>query len=457
MEVRRKLTVQFTLIVAIILILAEIAIFIFSDIFWREDFYNRLHSKASAVAKLLIDVEGVDPALLQLIEKNNVAVLPYEEIVIYNHKGEMIFASRDTITLNITRELLNRIRVEKTVEEKQGKSTVLGFLYSGRYDRIVVVAGAIDVFGQRRLAILRNILIIVFVVAIAIIFISGFFYSNRALRPILEVIKEVTAIDEKHMHIRVNEGNGKDEMARLAKTFNQMLDRLENAFKSQRHFIANASHELRTPLAYIMGRLEVSAQRERQNEEYRSTIISAIDDLKLLAQSTNKLLLLAQSSSDSPDIPFHSIRVDEVIWEARSDVLKASRGYHIQISFTYPDEDPSGLEVRGNDMLLRTAFVNLMENGCKYSEDRTVNISIERRDSQICVRFADRGIGIPEDELELIFEPFFRSRQNITKEGHGLGLALVHQILLLHNGAVAVNSSLGKGSEFIVKLPCFSS
>jgi signal transduction histidine kinase len=457
MEVRRKLTVQFTLIVAIILILTEMAILIFSDIYWREDFYNRLHNKASAVAKLLIDVEGVDPALLQLIEKNNVAVLPYEEIVIYDHKGEMIFASRDTITLNITWELLNRIRVEKQVEEKQGKSTVLGFLYSGRYDRIVVVAGAIDVFGQRRLAILRNILLIVFVAATAIIFLSGFFYSNRALRPILEVITEVTAIDEKHMNIRVNEGNGKDEMARLSKTFNQMLDRLESAFKSQRHFIANASHELRTPLAYIIGRLEVSVQRERLNEEYRSTILTVIEDLKLLIQSTNKLLLLAQSSSDSPDIPFHSIRVDEVIWEARSDVLRTGRDYHIQINFTYTDEDPQWLEVRGNEMLLKTAFVNLMENACKYSADRTVNIGIERLNSQVSVRFTDRGIGIPEDELETIFEPFFRSKQNLAKEGHGLGLALVNQILLLHNGSIEVSSRLGHGSEFIVTLPCFSS
>jgi signal transduction histidine kinase len=456
MEIRKKLALQFTLIVAIILILAELSVFIFSDLFWREDFYNRLQNKASAVAKLLIDVEGVDARFLKLIEKNDVSLLPYEEVVIYNYKGERIFASQDSISLSIDRNLLNRIRVEKKIQERQGKYTVLGFLYSGRYDRIVVVAGAIDIFGNRKLANLVNILLSVFVVAMIIVYISGKVYSNRALSPILGVITEVNSIDEKHLNIRVNEGNGKDEIARLAQTFNRMLARLETAFKSQRHFIANASHELRTPLSYIMGKLEVSLLRDRNSEEYVRTIGSVIEDLKLLNQSANKLLLLAQSETDSPDIPFHAIRVDEVIWEARSDVLKTGKDNRINVNFHNDNPDPESLKIRGNDQLLKTAFMNLIENGCKYSGDRTVNISIQRKFDRIFIIFADHGIGIHESELKSIFEPFFRSKQSQGREGHGLGLALVKQIIQLHQGSVIVSSKLHQGTEFTVSLPAIT-
>src|SRR5512145_1186099 len=120
MEVRRKLTLQFLFIVAVILTIAEIAIYISSEHFWREDFYSRLYGKASAVAKLLIDVEGVDPKLLELIEQNNVAILPYEEILIFDHHGQQMLATRAPVNLRVGQELLNRIRIEKTVEEQQG-------------------------------------------------------------------------------------------------------------------------------------------------------------------------------------------------------------------------------------------------------------------------------------------------------------------------------------------------
>ncbi len=453
MEIRRKLAFQFTALVAFILVMAEVSVFIFSSILWHDDFYNRLQNKASAVAKLLIDVEGVNAQFLRLIEKGNLSLLPYEEIVIYNYKGDTIFVSQDTLHLSISHDLLNRIKVEKKVEFKQGRYTVLGFLYSGRYDRIVVVAGAIDIHGDRKLSTLRNILVIVFIMAMIIVYFTGKVYANRALNPILGVISEVKAIDEKHLNIRVNEGNGTDEIARLAQTFNLMLGRLEAAFKAQKHFIANASHELRTPLTYIMGRLEVSLMSDRTPEQYIQTIQSVIEDLKFLNSSANKLLLLAQASSDSHDIPFRTVRIDEVVWDARAELLKIVPGVKVTVGFPDSNPDPDRMQVRGNDVLLKTAFLNLMDNACKYSGDHTAEVTIQREGEWVSVVFADHGHGIPAEELELIFEPFFRSKLSHGKDGHGLGLALVHQIVRLHGGTVVVSSVLDEGSRFRVDLP----
>jgi len=453
MEIRRKLTLQFTLIVAIILVMAEIAIFQFSRVYWQEDFYNRLLAKARSVTMLVVDPNGIDSSLLRRIKQTNLASLPFEETIYYDYSGRRIFSTSDTMRIHPGPELLNRIRKEKLVETRQDNYSVIGIHYHTGNEQVLVVSGAVDVFGHRKLVTLLNILISVFVAAVVIAHISGRIYSQRALGPILKVITEVTEIDEKSLHLRVDEGNGQDEIARLATTFNQMLDRLEAAFKTQRHFIANASHELRTPLAYLMGRLEVSLQRERSKEEYQSTMLSILEDLKLLNSSADKLLLLAQSSSDSPDIPFHPLRVDEILWDARAKVLKSNREYRIQVAFTDPEEDPDSLRVKGNPMLLRTAFMNLVDNGCKYSVDQSVSISIEEMGGKILIRFTDHGIGIPGNELEMIFEPFFRSRMSAGKDGHGLGLALVRQIIRLHHGEVSVTSQIGKGSEFVINLP----
>ena len=457
MEIRKKLAFQFLGIVAVILFIAEISTYLFSSYFWKEDFNNRLYSKATSVAKLLIDVEEINADLLRIVEKNNVSLLPHEEIRIFNFRKKVLFASKDSLVLNISPDLIDRIKIERIIQFTQGKYTVVGFLYTGRYDRIVVIAGAIDIYGLKKLTNLRNILLAVFFVSLLIAYFSGKLYSDRALHPILKVIDQVPSINERSLNIRVDEGNGTDEIARLAKTFNEMLDRLEKAFKLQEKFIANASHELRTPLAYIMGQLEVSLQKERNPEDYQKTIRSVIEDLKSLNESTNKLLLLATASADSPNIPFMPIRIDDVLWDARSETIKKNPNYHITINFSGIEEDGEDLEVYGNEQLLKVAFLNLIENGCKYSFNIAVTINLENDKNKIQVRVINSGIGIDPVDQGLIFEPFFRAKNSYGIKGHGLGLSLVRQIILLHKGTVACNSIRGKETEFILNLPIFKS
>ena len=440
-------------IVVVILLIAEISTYLFSSYFWKEDFYNRLSSKATAVAKLLIDVEGMNANLLKMVEKNNVSLLPYEEIRIFNFRKKLLFSNRDTIALNISANLIDRIKVEKKIEFTQGKYIVVGFLYLGRFDRIVVIAGAIDVFGMRKLQTLRNILIVVFCICLLIAYISGKVYSNRALQPILDVIDQVPTINERSLHIRVDEGNGKDEIARLATTFNEMLDRLEKAFRLQEKFIANASHELRTPLAYIMGQLEVSLQKERDPKEYQKTIKSVIEDLKNLNESTNKLLLLATASADSPEIPYMPVRIDDVLWDSRSEIMKKNPHYQVEINFSGIDEDGEKLEVHGNEQLLKVAFLNLIENGCKYSFNLAVSVDLLTDDNNIKISVRNSGTGIDPVDIGLIFEPFFRAKNSYGIKGHGLGLSLVKQIILLHNGDVTCSSVPGKETIFAIFLP----
>lgn len=451
MEIRKRLTLQFTVIVAVILFFAEFSVYIFSEHKWKEDFYSRLQNKATAVTKFLLYVEGVDADLLRLIEQYNLSTLPFEEIHIFDQTNNQIFSSRDSSCLVITPSMLANIRVVGQTEFSQDRYTIVGFQYKGGADRIVVVAGAIDVYGIRKLANLRNILFIVFLVSLIILYFTGRVFSNRALKPILKVIDEVPAITESTLHLRVNEGNGRDEVARLAKTFNKMLERLEIAFRVQQSFIANASHEIRTPLSHITGQMEVALMKERTLEEYIRLIQSVLEDIITLGNTANRLLLLTMTDTDSYQVSMGLVRVDELLWEARAELQKTHPGYKIVIRFKGKFDAEQYLSIKGNDQLLRIAFLNLIENGCKYSENQRVEVILEHRDSLIQVSFRDKGFGIPKEEQELVFEPFYRAKNISHMQGSGLGLSLVRRITRLHGGSISLVSEQGKGSDFTLQ------
>jgi signal transduction histidine kinase len=453
MEIRKKLTYQFIAIVALILFLSSLAIYLSFSRSRKEMFYDRLKNKTKLVAQMLIDIDEIDADLLKKIEKNNPLSLPNEKIVIFDYQNNQIYSSNVENTLSIPIEYLKKVRLQNEVRYIDKEYEVFGAFYTSQYDRIVVFAAATDIYGINRLKGLRLILLIVYVSSLLIVFVAGQVFAARALNPVTNIILQVNDIGIANINNRINEGNGTDELARLAKTFNRMLQRLELAFNIQKNFIANASHELRTPLTIISGQLEVVLMNSRTNSEYQNTITSVLDDIKNLNNLSNRLLLLAQTSSQMAEITFSPIRIDDTLWNARSEILKRKSEYSINISFSESIVDENKLVVMGNELLLKTAISNLIDNSCKYSGDNEVEIVIDAIGGSVKLVFMDKGIGIPLEDLKMIFEPFFRSKNTMGVRGHGIGLSLVDKIIMLHNGSIEVKSEVDKGSEFSVFLP----
>ncbi|WP_416864833.1 MAG: sensor histidine kinase [Imperialibacter sp.] len=452
MQIRDKLTFLFLLIVALIMGASSLAIYYLSAQYRKQEFYERIENKARNVAKLLIEVEEVDAELLRKIEENNPVSLPNEEITIFDYQNQVLYSSEGVQTVEVNEALLNRIRLEGEVRFVFGNQEVLGVLFTDQYDRVVVVASATDIFGYRKLNNLRNVLFIVFGAGLLFTFISGRIFAQRTLSPISRVIAQVDAIGISNLSSRVDEGNQTDELAQLAGTFNDMLDRLEEAFKLQKNFIANASHELRTPLTAITGQLEVTLLSDRSAEDYKRTVNSVLDDIKNLNYLSNRLLLLAQASSESVESSFGSIRVDELLWQSAGELQKRNPSYRVSISFNEDLEDDQ-MTIVGNEQLIKTALLNLMDNGCKYSDPHEVQVSVEPGRGRLVLTFRDFGIGIDEEEQELIFEPFHRGSNAQNIKGHGIGLSLVQRIVKLHEGTLTLISKKGEGSTFTLKLP----
>lgn len=453
MQIRNKLTYQFVGIVASVLLLASLMIFILFAQFREREFYLRLNEKAVATAKLLVDENNVDAALLKLIDKNLRGVLPQEKVIIFDASGKEIYNTDDEKTIKVPAGLITKIKLQKEVHLKQDDFEMLGLSYNYNNNNYIIVAAAIDIYGLRKLKFLSGVLMVVFLISIGAVFFSGWIYSGRALQPISQVIKEVDSISITNLNARVGEGNGQDEIVQLAKTFNKLLERIEAAFNAQRAFVGNASHELRNPLSVIRGQLEVALMKPRDKKEYIETLQSLLEDINHLTIISNRLLSLAQVSGAGLIDPKNEMRIDELLLDTREELLQSTPEYNINISFENSIENDDSLLFHGNERLLKIAFFNLMENGCKYSPDHSCLVDIGAEKENIVIRFSDKGAGIPAEDLKHIFEPFYRGKNVIDRKGHGIGLSLVDKIVRLHGGSIAVDSTVKKGSVFTVKLP----
>ena len=453
MQIRTRLTLQFILLGGLIMLISSVAIYYFSSNFRKEDFYNRLKSQSRSTARLILNPYKPDENLARMIENDNPANLSRKKIIILNSRDDIVYTSDPAGDILISGDLLYRIRSQINVRYKQGAYEVLGTMYTVNYTPFVVVAAAQDVDGLLHLKKLGLILLIVWFLSLVLFYVAGWFYSGRALKPISDVVNKVDEISISSLNLRVPEGNGADEIGRLAKTFNRMLERLEISFAMQKNFISNASHELRTPLTSVHGQIEVLMMQDRTTEEYKNALNSVLEDIKSLINLSNRLLLIARTSAEGPSGYNKKVSIDEVVWQASDDLKKFNPSYHINITINDSLTDSSQMMIAGDDSLLKVAIINIMENACKYSADHTVDIRFGPNGKNMELVFKDKGIGIPEDELQKIFEQIQRGSNTRLIQGTGIGLSLVRQIIKNHNGEITIKSKPGKGTTVTVTLP----
>jgi two-component system sensor histidine kinase ArlS len=246
--------------------------------------------------------------------------------------------------------------------------------------------------------------------------------------------------------------SSKDELKKLADTFNNLLNRLQESFDTQRRFISNASHELSTPLTSISSQLQVTLQKERSLQEYRQVLQSIHEDVQQMGQLTKSLLEIAKTGNQGT-IELGEVRIDEVLLKVIGDVKKMNHEYEVALNFGILPDDEKSCMVFGNVDLLYSALKNIIENGCKYSPDRRSIVELSFNAKDIIIKVMNKGDVIAEEEIEQIFQPFFRSATAIEVKGFGLGLALAKRIVGLHKGVITVQSDIENGTRFTITLP----
>lgn len=451
MKIRFRLSLQFSIIVASILVLFSAGINYFSSTYREQEFRSRLEMKAISNARMLIDIKEIDGTMLQLIDQNTQTSLFNLQVLILNSKGKPVYSSysNDSISMQPFIKALGNQKLFFSIGHTEG----VGLPYISNNETYTVFVCAYDKTGRKQLSHLRIILASGLIICIFIIWFSGYFFARKALDPISKVVSQVEKITASNLNLRVVTNNPHDEIAQLAATFNRMLERLEAAFKMQRNFVSNASHELRTPLTAITGQIEVALISKRQPDEYENILRSLLDDIKGLNALSNGLLELAQSNLDLTSFKLNPLRIDEVLFETQTDIKRRHSEYQINIDFDEMLEDESKLTILGNINLLKVAFRNLIDNACKFSDDHRVDVKICSTNSGVSVSFKDLGIGIPNNELDKVFEPFYRAKNSRSKAGHGIGLSLALKIIELHKGSLTIESQENSGTLITVNLP----
>ena len=281
---------------------------------------------------------------------------------------------------------------------------------------------------------------------------GGWLLARRALKPVQRMTEAAHRITAEHLAERVPETEAGDELDRLAKTFNEMLGRLDVAFNQIRQFSADASHELQTPLTILKGELEVALRAPRSAEEYQEVLRSGLEEIDRIAHLVEGLLLLARAQAGVLRMDHQPVDLAALVEEVhgRLKILADNRSIHLQLGPLEP------VTVHGDHERLRRLLLNLVENGIKYTRaGGTVTLSLQCQGSWALLRVADTGMGLAEQEQEQIFQPFYRSAEALTlsEPGVGLGLSIARSIALAHGGSVQVASAPGHGSVFTVRIP----
>lgn len=419
----------------------------------RSEFYNHLAKEAASRAYVLLDA-GVEPETLQTIYRQNREILSEVEVAIYDPYFNLLYHDAEDLDfVKETPEMIDEIVETGEIRFVQEGWEVIGILVHYQETPYVVTAAAYDEYGHSKLANLRNTLIFAWVAGVFLVFLAGKFFSRGALKPVLRMAEKAGEITATNLDLRLSEGNRKDELDRLAVTFNRMLDRLENSFDAQKEFVSNISHELRTPLTAIIGEIELTLSREKTPEEYREALEKLLHDAKRLSTLTTGLLDLARASYQQSELSLREARLDEILMDARGEMLASNPGCRVEINFEESLEDQSTLTIRGNEYLLKVAFLNLMDNGCKFSPGNVVKVRVGYQNGQCRIEFADKGIGIPEEELARVFDSFYRGKNAKHVGGSGIGLSLVKRIADLHRGSIAIESVKEEGTRVILNFP----
>ncbi|MEM6806518.1 MAG: ATP-binding protein [Bacteroidota bacterium] len=442
MKIRDRLTWTLSLSTLIAIAILSILLYYFTAKFHEQEFFTRLEERVAITE--LIFLEN-DAELESTVRDRFLQTLDEEKEYAISFKP----AGKDSMRNMFPEDFANRIKIEKKVNFRQGPRQGVGIHYYLPKGEYAVVVTAVDTFGQRKLNFLRKLLLFG---GLAAVFLLGFvdrLALTRALKPLENKIQEASSITADRLDVRLQVDNPEDEIGKVARAFNNMLDRLQNSFEAQKLFVRNASHEIRNPLTAISGEAEVLLQKKRSSEEYQSALFSIHNESKRLQILMDQLLDLektdALSSLPSPE-PFP---IDQCLLES-VELLQNSR-FKLEIDL----KDDEQL-VYGSPYLIQTALANVLENALKYSdEEDAVTVEFSSRHSHHLIRIIDKGVGIPKEDLEKIFLPFFRSTNARRKKGHGIGLALVKNIIELHKGKIIYFSRVGKGTSVDIYLPVY--
>ena len=435
MKFRVKLTLLFIAIFLVILISAELFIYVSYSNFRKDEFYKRLENKAVNTSKLLFEVHEIDMETMRIIDKNSINNFYHEKVTILDTSGNIIYSGHDKNAITYNENLLNNIKLKGRVEfSDKDDSEVIGIYYEHGSNKYIVLSSAYDFYGRRKLSNLSRILLISFFFGVILISTSAFIYVKTSYKPIGLLNKTVQQITENNLRETIEVSSFNDEFKNLARNFNEMLTRLNESFELRRNFVQNASHELRTPLTRVSGLIDVALNNKGLDDNSREILRFIRTEQTKMSDLIANLLLLSRLNSGKADFAKTAIRMDDALMESIEDCNSLYPDIDINVDFKTVPDDEAELIYMGNKILIKTVFSNLLNNAALYNINKAIVVIIDPDPKRVQISFSN--VGKAPLYLNKLLEPFHRGLNSQNTTGHGLGLSIVHQILTLHKGTL---------------------
>lgn len=465
-----KLTIWYTVILAIILVFGGFFSFESFKDSLMNDLDKKLNKIAAATYKIWWSKKGVtwqnavDRAQLQFKMCQpfiRIVLMPDERKEEPGNKTWEFLHSANVSGEQLQLEKEKYLEAQKQERDNPKYITIPGgslsthplrtILYRPRSNAIVQVSlsmeNAID--AQRRLFI---ILILAGPLLLLLSIIGGSFIIRRALQPVKSVVHTAQQISADDLSMRIEAGKRRDEIGELVDTFNRMIARLEGAVKRIRQFSADVSHELRTPLTIIRGEVEVILRKERSKKDYQEILASILEETQQMENIIDDLLLLSRVRSVHKKLVMEEFPLHESLEKIVEKYTSAAKGKKIRIK----QVDIQPVTMTGKQTLIERMMSNIVDNAIRYTPSGgSITITLEKKKEAVELTVADTGIGIPGEALPSIFDRFYVVDKSRSKEngGTGLGLAIVKWIADTHNIDIRVDSQPGQGTRFTFLFP----
>lgn len=279
---------------------------------------------------------------------------------------------------------------------------------------------------------------------------GGYFLAGRFLRPIQQMIQAASGIQQgQDLKKRIELKKGQDELHQLADTFNGMMDRLEASFQAEKQFTSDMSHELRTPVAVILSQCELSLEEEQDKDAYADALRLIQRQGKKMSVLINDMLMMTRMEQRRESIRMMQLDYSSLCASVCED-LRLIREKNIELSWQLEE----GVTIVGNKELLQRLLVNLITNAYRYGKEHGhIQVELKQTQTEVRLSVADDGRGIAQEQLAHIWQRFYQADASRSKQGSGLGLAMVQEIAQLHHGCMKVESVQGKGSCFTFCIP----
>ncbi|MDE1920669.1 MAG: heavy metal sensor histidine kinase [Candidatus Omnitrophica bacterium] len=297
---------------------------------------------------------------------------------------------------------------------------------------------------------LRLSLLVLLPLTVILTGLSGVFLVQLTLKPVDQMIETIHQIRAENLKLRLKIPGTRDEIESLARTFNEMIARLDEAFTTQRQFMEDISHELKTPLAVLKGELEVTLKKIRSTQEYETAMHSILEEVDRLAGIVGNLLTLARFDAKTTELDAQPLDLNALI----KDAIEVMQVLAIQKDITLQFNSAHTVDITADKNHLRRLILNLLDNAIKYTPPGgKVSIDLRQQKETVDLDIADTGVGILPKDLPHIFDRFYRIDKSRRSAGFGLGLSIAQSIALAHGGKIEARANDPQGTVFTVSLP----